>query len=461
MKSSLRNRIAGYYLGASAIISILLYGLIYGVVHQTVYNHLNDDLNAEVLEVSNGIVILDDQFLFANPDEWDEREHGKIEVNPTFIQIVDTLGQSIRKTPNLLESELLFHPEWKTTTLFNTQLDGSAIRQIQKPVTNPVGRILGYLLIAIPLAESALVLYNLKLVLLLTIPVSLLILYLITRGLAGWSIKPLNDVITSAENISRNNLNHRIPIPTHQDELHRLATTLNNLLNRLEQAFEREKQFTSDASHELRTPLAVIRGTLEVLIRKPRETAQYEEKIQYCIRETDRMSNLLEQLLLLARFDSGNQTPEVEPVILSGVVNIVLERLADSISEKRLTLHSEFEENIVIQTDREMLDIILVNIMANAIKYSNAGDSLTVTTTQEIHSVRCTISDSGPGMTQSQLDHIFDRFYRTDESRSTNTQGMGLAIVKKLVDLQGIDLKVESQPGRGTRFTLQFKSHNS
>ena len=165
------------------------------------------------------------------------------------------------------------------------------------------------LLVAVPLEESELVLENLQKALLISYPIILIILFLTTRYIAGKSIAPINNVITTANKITRENLRERILLPENKDEIHLLISTINELLNRLEDNLLREKQFTSDASHELRTPLSVIKGTLEVLIRKPRDVQQYEEKINYCIRETDRMTKLIDQLLLLARYDSGKVLP--------------------------------------------------------------------------------------------------------------------------------------------------------
>ena len=157
--------------------------------------------------------------------------------------------------------------------------------------------------------ESEIVLENLQKALLVSFPIILIILFFTTRYIAGKSIAPINNVITTANRITRENLRERISLPENKDEIHLLISTINELLNRLEDNLLREKQFTSDASHELRTPLSVIKGTLEVLIRKPREIHQYEEKINYCIRETDRITKLIDQLLFLARYDSGKVLP--------------------------------------------------------------------------------------------------------------------------------------------------------
>lgn len=309
---NLRNRIAFTYIAVTAVLVAALFSLIYIVIFETVYNHLDGDLDAEIQEVYSSIVVLDNAIIFSNPNEWTEKEHGQIEVNPTFIEIVDTAGNIIKRTPNLRQGSLYFNPQKKSIkSYYDTLLSGAPIRQLQVPIQNPTGKILAQLIIAIPLQESAVVLKNLRQTLLIGYPIVLIVLFLISRFIAGRSIAPINTVIATAEKITKENLDERIALPQNKDEIYTLAQTINDLLDRLRDVVLREKQFTADASHELRTPLSVIKGTLEVLTRKPRECEQYVEKIHYVMSEVDRMSLLVDQLLELARYESGTIKPSV------------------------------------------------------------------------------------------------------------------------------------------------------
>ena len=451
-KLSLRNRISFYYLGATAVLILILFFTIYYVVHKTVYTHLDDDLKAESSEVFKGIVILNDKFIFANPYEWTEREHSQIEVNPTFVQVCDTKGIVLKKSGNLLGSELKFFPFEKTKSFFNTLLSMKPTRQLQMPIQNPNGKILGYLIIAIPLEESALVLNNLKFVLMFAYPIVLIALFFITRFFAGKSIEPVNKVISTAERITKENLEQRIELPLHKDELYKLTSTINQLLDRLEDAVLREKQFTSDASHELRTPLSVIKGTLEVLIRKPREVEQYESKISYCINEANRMSTIIDQLLMLARYDSGKISPVIIKINLNEIAQSVLIRLNNQIISKNISVKIIDLYNLHVKADPSMTDIILENILSNSLKYSGNNTNIEVKIEQVNSSVICSIKDEGIGMTNELVSKVFDRFYRADESRNSQIagNGLGLAIVKKLIDLQNLKLEIKSQPQEGT-----------
>ena len=458
MTFSLRNRIAFYYIAATAALVAVLFFAIYLTVFDTVYSHLNDDLNAETSEVSSNIVVLNDKFIFANPYEWEEKEHAQIEVNPTFIQVMDTLGNIIKKTPNLINSKLDFNTSIKNNSYYNSKLSGSPVRQLKSAIKNPNGKILGYLLIAVPLEESEIVLTNLKYTLIAGYPVVLMILFFISRFIAGKSIAPINKVIKTAGRITNENLDERIELPSHKDEIHQLTLTINQLLDRLEDVVLREKQFTADASHELRTPLAVIKGTLEVLTRKPREAGYYEEKIKYVISEVDRMTLLVDQLLELSRYESGKITPNFSTFELSEIVDEIFNRLKLNIESKKLTIKLNDGDNVKISSDKSMVEIILENLISNSIKYSESSRAIEIDIKREETQVQCKITDHGSGIPANQLDNIFDRFYRVDESRnaSVSGKGLGLAIVKKLTDLLNIELQVESKVGEGTSFTLIF-----
>ncbi|MCU7525675.1 MAG: HAMP domain-containing histidine kinase [Ignavibacteria bacterium] len=455
---SIKNRIALFFMIATAILITLLFATIYVVVYNTVFNHLDSDLEAESIEVHRNLVILNDRFVITNSEEWMEKEHRQIEVNPTFVEIVDRNGNLTKKTGNLLYGNLKFDPSIKTKKFFDARLSGAPIRQLQMPIENPSGLTLGYLIIAIPLEESALVLRNLRNVLAVAIPLVLILLYFITKFIAGKSMAPIDTVISTAEKITKENIDKRIELPVHKDELYTLTYTINDLLDRLQDAVLREKQFTSDASHELRTPLAVLKGTLEVLVRKPRSTEQYETKIKYCIDEVNRMSNLVDQLLMLARYESGKTEPKMQKIDIAGIIEHTILRMQHGINAKRISLSFDSEAPVYASADEAMLEIILDNIISNSVKYSGMDTSINITLKTDNGKAVCTIQDCGIGMEEEEIEKIFDRFYRIDESRSSRISGsgLGLAIVKKLADLQKLRLRVESKPGNGTTFSIYF-----
>ena len=186
---------------------------------------------------------------------------------------------------------------------------------------------------------------NVEEILIIAYPLILIVLFFIARFIAGRSIKPISSIIKTSNIITKDNLTSRIPLPQNKDELFVLSQTINNLLDRIETAIEREKQFTSDASHELRTPLTVIKGTLEVLIRKPRNHAEYEEKINFCVKEVNRLNHLVDQLLLLARFENQIQTLKLENVYLNALFLDTIARYSSSIQSKKINVSTEFSQD--------------------------------------------------------------------------------------------------------------------
>ena len=458
MKPSLRNTIASYYVLATAFLVAFVFIVLYAVMFETVFGHMNDDLDAESREVFNGMVVLSNALVFASEQEWAEKEHAQAEINPVFIQVVDTSGNVLRKTPNLRSTLLTFRPRLKGHSYFDTLILNSPVRQVQLPILNAQGRSFGYVIVALPRKEAEIILSNLRIALYAAFPVVLVIVFSISRFIAGKSIAPMERVTATAEKITLNNLDERIELPASKDELYRLTLTINELLARLQNAVLHERQFTADASHELRTPLTALRGTLEVLVRKPRTQKHYVEKIKYCVSEVDRMSHLVDQLLLLARHDGIKIRTNLTVVDLSGRIESALERMTPLFAVKQISVRAHTGGGTEVYADPTMVDIIIENILSNAIKYSTPNGSVEVNVVRGKGSVQLVVVDHGVGIDKGHLPRIFDRFYRVDESRNAEISGagLGLAIVKRLVELQGLSIQAESEPGRGTTLALTF-----
>ncbi len=459
MNLKLKNRIALYYLTATAFLTAGLFILIFLVIRSSVYSHLDDKLSTESKEVQSGLDVSMDSLQLANLHEWEEREHGEIGVDPIFLQIMDSKQILIKKSRNLFESSLEFNQDEKGIYFSNSILTNKKLRQLQAPLRNKSGVLAGYLLIAVPMDEAVVIMNTLERILIIGFLAALVLLFFITRWTAEKSIRPIHNVIETAERITRENLYERIEFPANKDEIYTLTSTLNGLLERLEDAVLREKQFTSDASHELRTPLSVLKGTLEVLIRKPRSVEQYEDKISYCIQEVNRMNVLIDQLLLLARYESETVKPQLREIDLLECLRYTVSRVEPKASEKGIKINMPEKKIYHVTADPLMLDVILENLLSNAIKYSNGSKSIDVNIAYRNDETICTIKDFGIGMAKEEIIRVFDKFYRGMIARNTNHagDGIGLAIVKRLVDIQNIGIEYESEPGKGTTANLVFR----
>jgi signal transduction histidine kinase len=453
---SLRNRIALFYLSATSVITLLLFVVIYQVVYNTSFKTLDERLEFEARDILDDIDMNLDTVYFIDESEWKEKEHSDVEVYPIFAEVTNIEKKSVIKTPNLKSNSLSITPG--ITENFNSRLSDKQIRQLQRPILNKRGKLIGYIIIAIPVEGAINVIDSLKNVLLISYPVLLLILFFISRYIAGKSITPLIKINDEAQKITRKNLSTRIELPKNEDEIYELAETINSLMNRLEDAVLREKQFTSDASHELRTPLSVIKGTLEVLIRKPREALHYQNKIQYCIKEVDRIGVLIDQLLMLARFESEEVHSNEIEIELNQSVQYCIHRLSDYAADKGIVINLDEKNKYFVCADPALLDIILENLFSNALKYSNESKQIDVLLNESEDEVTCSIKDYGIGMNPEQIKRVFDRFYRSEEARSTEAggHGIGMAIVKRLSELQKIKLNYSSEILKGTTVSLTF-----
>ncbi|MEO8589747.1 MAG: ATP-binding protein [Flavobacteriales bacterium] len=456
MKARFQDRIARLNTVAAAITIALVFAVVYIVVSVSAYGHLDGDIRDEREEVMSNLDQNDSAIIIMRMPEWEEAEHKQVEVNPTFIQVVDARGVSIFRSANLRDDHFLYEPTEEQERFFNAVIDGQRIRQGQFVIPNKAGTTIGYLTIGVSQEESYAVLHNLLLTVLLLYPLVLLVLYVSSSIAARTAIKPVHALIDKASVITSANLADRLSLPSQKNEFHQLAGTINALLDRIELSFRQQKQFTADASHEMRTPLAGMRGTLEVLIRQPRTPEHYENRITGVIGEVDRLEHLLDQLLELARLDASTAVVKRARMNVSEAVRATQAKKENSLQERGMKWMNAIPSDARVDADPFMLDVILDNLLGNAIKYGRAKGMITVA--WDPATCTLSISDDGEGIPAEHLPHIFERFYRADQSRSAQVpgQGLGLSIVKKMADLQGIAIGASSEAGKGTRFDLRF-----
>ncbi len=453
MKLSFKKRIALFNTLAVAITTAIVFTVIYAVARFSSFRHLDSDITQEKTEIINSLDWNDDSIIVNKMPEWEESEHRKVEVNPTFIQIVDKEEKLVFKSANLQANHFLYNPNNKQQNFYNTRIADQRLRIGQFPIKNDRGKIIGHLTVGISQQESYYVLNNLLLTLSIIFPIVLLVMYIVIYLSASRAIAPVHRLIRAASGITDSNINTRLPLPANEDEIFQLATTINELLNRIENSIKQQKQFTADASHEIRTPLAAIRGTLEILLRKKREPEQYEEKIRDAIVQTDRLNLLLEQLLQLARMESGSVKKEI--ISLRFLLNETAKKWEKQMTEKDMQLNIALSRSSCVYADYFLMAIVMDNLFSNAIKYGATNGKITCDwdESKKIFS----ISNEGPAIAAEQIPILFNRFYRADNSRSSHIpgSGLGLAIVKQICDVQRIAITVKSGDGI-TTFLLQF-----
>lgn len=376
-------------------------------------------------------------------------EIGFYDVNKNLIQgkqIDKVLPQKITSTKEyiVIEREDAKHDEdWIGITL--------AIKK--------KGQIIGWVRLVRLLESEENILNRLMIILILGIAFILIIASSGGYFLAWKALSPIDRITRTARNISHNNLGQRIEEKKTNDEVGRLVSTLNQLLNRLEKAFEREKQFTADASHELRTPITVIRAQAEKALRNEDTREGYHHTLKVIEKQAEYMSHLIDQILLLARGDIDQQLLEREQLDLKELIMMVTDEIKEVAVKKEIKITTDIKnKEIKIYADQSMLIQLFLNLLDNAIKYTPAGGQVTVMAEQVKKGVKIKVADTGVGISLKDQKNIFERFYRVDKARSRKKggTGLGLAICRWIVEAHGGSISVKSRENEGSTFTIHF-----
>ncbi|MDB6071038.1 MAG: hypothetical protein JWL81_2209 [Verrucomicrobiales bacterium] len=274
---------------------------------------------------------------------------------------------------------------------------------------------------------------------------------------AGRSLRPLATISSTAARLSAGNLAERLRVEDPNDELGQLAGVLNAMLGRLDTSFTQQTRFISDAAHELRTPVTVMLTQTQTALRRERPAAEYRQSLEACQRAANRMRQLIESLLALARLDSGDQPMKRLRFDLSRAAAEQVELLTPLAAERNVTFHQDLTP-LPMEGDPDYLTLTLANLLTNAIHYNREGGTIHLIIRKENNEAILTVTDTGEGMSPAALARIFDRFYRADQSRSlpAGRTGLGLAITKSIIDAHRGTITVESTPGTGTTFTVRL-----
>jgi len=313
-----------------------------------------------------------------------------------------------------------------------------------------------------PMGEVLHTLELLRLLMLSLIPVVIAIACVGGAWLSGRALKPVHELTAAALTISIENLSKRLPVPSTRDELARLTEVWNGMLERLESAVKTLSQFVADASHELRTPLAVIRTTAELALRRARSPEAYRDSLQEIVAESERMTQLVEDLLLLARSDTGSVEMPLAPVDAREVVREVCSEMRALARLRRIhILEPPQESAAMISGNRPALHRLSLVLLDNALKYSPAGGDVNITVEQRDSTVSIAIEDSGPGISEADLPHIFKRFYRADRARTDTGYGLGLSLAESIARTHGASIEVHRTARASTVFRVVFTARDA
>ena len=464
---SLRIKLTLYYLAILTVI-LLVFGIsIYWYLSRSLVMTIDETLEFQITKIERSMDHVADADIPDHPGNTAHEEQ-LLQISPHLTQLIDERGMvtdEMLATPQdriPVEIDALMKLETGRTYFNTMELEsGEPMRVATRRVLDHEGNgtyfiRLGQSLEALDIARK-----RLLLVLGLAIPAVLLLGSYGGLLLANQALRPVDRITKAAEQIgAAGDLSERVPASARMDEIGRLAATFNHMISRLQAAFERQKQFTSDASHELRTPLAVMRADIEITLRRERGKEEYQRVLTSNLEEIVRLSRLVEDLLMLARADAGKVELKCEPMDLDDLCRKMTEYilpLADQ-RDQTLTYHQP-QGKVIISADMHRIKQLLLNLLDNAIKYTEQRGSIILGLKTEGDEAVLTVSDSGRGIPPEDLPHIFDRFFRRSaktSDRSASGFGLGLSIVKWIVDSHAGKIVAQSEPGKGTTFIVRL-----
>ena len=456
---SIRARLTLWYTGVLVAILLLVSVAAYSLLRWHLYN----DLDASLFTVAG--VLRDappaDPAAPLPPDlEPLVREFLGSEFADALLQLLDPQGRvrSRALRPALpLSREAQANATRGAPTIENVELStGDRARLLTMPVIR-AGHVIDLVQVAMPLRRTHQTLARYVETLLVLVPLGVVL-----SAVGGWmlarrALRPVDRMSQSALQISAEDLSRRLELRGTQDEIDRLADTLNAMLARLQAAFSGMQRFTADAAHELRTPLTALRGGIEIALRAERSPDEYRRVLTSSIEEVDQLIRLAEDLLLLSRSTVGleatRQPVDLEPLCLDALEIGV--RLAKG---KGVTVSMGATSPAVVRGDAGALRRALLNLVDNAVKYTPAGGSVTISLEHTAAAATMAVEDTGVGIDPADAERIFEPFVRLDAGRNRDTggSGLGLAIARSIVRAHDGTLEVESRAGGGCRFTIRL-----
>lgn len=281
--------------------------------------------------------------------------------------------------------------------------------------------------------------------------------------LSGRALDPIDRITRLAGNIGERDLRRRITLDLPDDELGRLAATFNAMLDRIEEAFTRQRQFTADAAHELRTPLALLQSRIELALSRPETPDDERARLEWLAADADRLTRLASGLLSLARSDVQGIEIEAEPVDLRELLELVAEQYRLLAASRNIAVNVEAEAEITVMADNDRLIQVLVNLLDNALRHTPDNGRITLGCRQEGGMIHIRVADEGPGIEPKHIPRLFDRFYRVDSARDRDHggAGLGLSISQSIIEAHGGTITIESTSGRGTIVDISLPAGDS
>jgi len=455
---SIRFRLAAwYFLCLATILALFALGA-WIAMRASIRDAVDHDLRQRIRDVAE----FTNQELSQSEGELIEelQEHALLGLGGGLLQISDSGGRVLFRSGRLKDTALdLIRPEPGDTNIrFGSSVAGG-IKVRVAAQTVPVKNRVFLIQVAEAMDEFDESLERFEEILLILAPVFLILASLGGFWMSSRALAPVDQITNEARAIGASNLSTRLQVPEAKDELRRLTETLNGMLDRIEAEVKRIVQFTADASHELRAPLTLIHTAAEFSLRRERTREELTDAMRKIVRASEHTSHLVDDLLLLARADSQVDEVPITPTDVRATGREAAE-LAKTLAEaKHIQVASEIPpEQILVDGDEELLQRLWLILLDNAVKYTPEGGQVRFVMRAVNSHMETTVSDTGIGIAEADLPHVFDRFWRADRVRSRNGggTGLGLSIARWIVQRHHGEITIDSEPGRGANVTVRF-----
>ncbi len=396
---------------------------------------------------------------------WVEAKSKDPKLLDIIVQIFDTQGNPVASSKNTQGITSVSNEN------FVSVLQGRTFFDTLTP-TFPTRRVIGFRVFLTPITQENEVIYVvqvasplvsiqtalniLRVTLFVLFPVTVLLTGVMGAFLAKLTLRPVDSMIKTIHDITAENMKLEIAITNTKDEIEKLAETFNDMLKRLDNAFTSQKQLFEDLSHQLNTPLTVLKGEFEVGLKKMRSQEEYESIFKSSLEEINKIVKLVDNLLILARLESKRILPDRKELDLNLLAQGVVNSIKSLAERKGVGISLSRNEETAIIGDETELKHLFLNLIDNAIKYTPQGGKVTIGMAKDRDKAYIKISDTGMGISQEDLPHIFDRFYRAEKGAPGQGFGLGLSIVKSIVDAHKGSIKAESLPGKGSTLTVSL-----
>ena len=440
---SIRTRLTLWYLAVIVVLLLIFSSVAYFMLDYTLYNNLDNTLQnrANSLNTPTYVVPKSNELLMS------------FDANGNETQSVGGVTVDTPKLSGLIKKAIA----GQNAYLSATGTENQNIRLYATSFLNPFNGQPVVIVVGQTTTEITDVLHTFVYVIVIAMVAIIILAGIGGLFLAERALKPVQQITKTAQNIEGSDLSQRINVKT-DDELGMLASTLNEMIGRLEESFNRQRQFTADASHELRTPLAIMQAEATLALSKERSPDDYRKSLETISQESDYMSSVIGKLLFLARSDAGKEQLTFEDVELKGLITGLASNIEALAQDKGIKFAVDAKEELTVSGDKVKLRQLFINILENAVRYTPADGHISVSLVKQESDAVISISDTGIGISPEHLPHIFERFYRVDKARARadGGVGLGLAIAKIIAESHKGNIEVESELGKGTTFTISI-----